>query len=156
VDGLFFQRIKPPAHEFDPISIGVNGITPAMLEDAPPPEEVLPKFLDFINDSLVVAHRALFDVGFINWYCDRYGYARPRNPVLDTFKLGKELYGEPVRLDDLLKRNKIRVPVSRHKSWVDCLTTSEAFFKMVRWYTLAELSPLPFAEYDPSLYIPIR
>jgi len=156
LDGLFFQRINPPTREFDPIAMRVNGIDPASLAAAPPPEEVLPKFLAFINHSLIVAHRALFDAGFLNWYCDRYGYPRPQNPVLDTFRIGQQLYGEDVRLDGLLKRNHIRVPVSRHKSWVDCLTTSEVFFKMARWYTLAELNPRPFAEFDPSLYKPVR
>ncbi len=156
VEGMFFQRLKPQTDFFDPQSLAVNGIHPDLLRDAPPPQTVLPRFLEFISDSLIVAHRALFDAGFINLYCDRYGHPRPENPVLDTFVIGQQLYGEPVRLDGLLKRNHIRVPVSRHKSWVDCLTTAEVFFRMARFSSLAELAPRPFASYDPSLYTPVR
>lgn len=156
VAGMFFQRLRPQTDFFDPQSLAVNGIHPDLLRDAPDPPEVLPRFLAFISDSLIVAHRALFDAGFLNLYCDRYGHPRPENPVLDTFVIGQQLYGEPVRLDGLLKRNHIRVPVSRHKSWVDCLTTAEVFFRMARFSSLAELAPRPFASYDPSLYKPVR
>lgn len=148
VRGLFFKRIKPSRDYMNPEAEKVHHISLRSLEDCPTLEQVLPEFLGFITDSLVVAHRAHFDMGFINVACDELGLPRPNNPVLDSFEIGKKLYHTPVCLDDLLKRNKIRIPFSRHKSYIDCLTTSEVFFKMVRWYSLDELSPRPFREIE--------
>jgi DNA polymerase-3 subunit epsilon len=44
----------------------VNGITDEMLRQQPPIEEVLPDFLRFIGQGILVAHNAPFDVSFIN------------------------------------------------------------------------------------------
>ena len=43
--------------------------------DAPTIEEVLPKFLEFSKDAVIVAHNADFDMGFIMKNCDRLGIA---------------------------------------------------------------------------------
>lgn len=147
--GIFFQRIKPATDYFEPEAMAVNGIKFKDLDKSPPAAEVLPKFLEFINHSLVVAHRANFDAAFLNRFFDRHGIKRPNNPVLDTYKIGEKLYGKKLRLDELLKTNRIRIPFSRHKSWIDCLTTSEVFFRMARWYTLPDLDPVPFSSFEP-------
>ncbi|MEW5693705.1 MAG: 3'-5' exonuclease [Candidatus Hydrogenedentota bacterium] len=150
INGIFFQRIKPKTNFFSQIAQKVNNIKSEDLVNCPSIEKVLPKFLEFIDHSLVVAHRVNFDMGFLNHYFDKLQIKRPSNPVLDTFQIGKKLYGKSVRLDGLLKENKIRVPFSRHKSWIDCLSTSEVFFKMVRWYSISELNPLPFSTINYS------
>jgi DNA polymerase-3 subunit epsilon len=51
----------------------IHGITEEMLDGRPKPEEVLPRFEAFIRDSVLVAHNAAFDVGFI-----RHEFARLR------------------------------------------------------------------------------
>ncbi|MDR1177514.1 MAG: 3'-5' exonuclease [Spirochaetaceae bacterium] len=50
----------------------VNGIDDAMLRDKAPIEEALPDFLRFTNGSILVAHNAPFDCGFINESLKRY------------------------------------------------------------------------------------
>ena len=44
-----------------------------MVEGAPSIVEVLPKFLDFVGDDVLVAHNAEFDVGFIRRACEEQG-----------------------------------------------------------------------------------
>src|SRR4030042_3840212 len=51
----------------------IHGITDGMLEGQPPPEEVLPRFYDFIRESVRVAHNAAFDLRFL-----RHEFARLR------------------------------------------------------------------------------
>lgn len=44
----------------------INGISDAMLKGKPGLDEVLPDFLNFIQDTILIAHNASFDVSFIN------------------------------------------------------------------------------------------
>ena len=43
----------------------VHGITNEMLEGEPAPDEVLPEFYEFIAGSILIAHNASFDIGFL-------------------------------------------------------------------------------------------
>lgn len=44
--------------------VEVTNITDDMVKDAPKIEEILPKVIDFVGDSVLVAHNADFDIGF--------------------------------------------------------------------------------------------
>jgi DNA polymerase-3 subunit epsilon len=44
----------------------VNNITDDMLKDKPPLDAVLPDFLRFVKNTVIIAHNASFDCGFIN------------------------------------------------------------------------------------------
>ena len=62
------------------ISLGareVNGITDAMLEDAPMPDEVFPALHRFIKGAILVAHNARFDMAFLLNEFKRLGIAFP-------------------------------------------------------------------------------
>lgn len=53
--------------------VEITGITDAMLADKPKIDEVLPGFLDFCGDSLLVGQNTDFDVGFIRENAKRLG-----------------------------------------------------------------------------------
>ena len=77
----------------------LTSITDQMVMDAPGIETVLPKFLTFVGDAVLVAHNASFDVGFIEQNCryqdiipdftsvDTVAMARILLPTLSKFKL---------------------------------------------------------------------
>jgi DNA polymerase-3 subunit epsilon len=75
----------------------VNNITDAMLAGQPPIQEVLPVFLRFAADSIVLAHNAPFDCGFVNRSLSRLcddGYVQHSalpNPVADTLPLARRM-----------------------------------------------------------------
>ena len=69
-----FQTFVDPERPLDRKIIDLTGIRDDMLQGAPKIEEVLPKFLEFVGDRVLVAHNSDFDTGFIRAECDRLGY----------------------------------------------------------------------------------
>ncbi len=94
-----FQSFVAPGRILEPKIVELTGITDAMLVGAPTLEEVLPKFLEFVGDRVLVAHNSDFDTGFIRAACTKLGLpytytaadtlilARNLLPHLNKFKL---------------------------------------------------------------------
>ena len=88
-----FQTFVNPGRRLTPEIIGLTGITDAMLEDAPPPEEALAAFLHFVDGRPLAAHNAEFDIGFIRAGCRRAGLEFDPTYV-DTLILAQNLLPE--------------------------------------------------------------
>jgi DNA polymerase-3 subunit epsilon len=69
----------------------VHGITGEMLLEAPPPEEVFPRFLEFLSRSTVVAHNAKFDIKFLRYELARLGLGIT-NKYVCTMKMSKKRF----------------------------------------------------------------
>ncbi|MDR1252957.1 MAG: 3'-5' exonuclease [Treponema sp.] len=61
-----YALLIDPCIPMPPEAGKVNGITDDMLAGQPLIEEVLPDFLRFVKDTIIVAHNAPFDCGFVN------------------------------------------------------------------------------------------
>lgn len=92
-----FQTLVDPGAPIPPSITMLTGITHAMVYDAPNIETVLPSFLEFIGDAVIVGHNVRFDMSFLNAATDRLGYARLDNPRVDTAALGRRLIRGEVR-----------------------------------------------------------
>ena len=68
----------------------LTSITDEMVMDAPKIDEVLPEFLHFIGNAVLVAHNAGFDVGFIEQNCKKIGIPH-KYTYLDTVALARVL-----------------------------------------------------------------
>lgn len=84
-----FQTLVDPRMPIPPMIVSLTGITDAMVAAAPPIEEVLPSFLEFAGDAVLVAHNAPFDMGFLKAACRKHGYRWPGNQVVDTVTLAR-------------------------------------------------------------------
>ena len=84
-----FQTLVDPGSPIPPMIVSLTGITDAMVMAAPRIEAVLPSFLEFLGDAVLVAHNAPFDVGFLKAACREHGYAWPKNEVIDTVVLAR-------------------------------------------------------------------
>ncbi|MCL2315847.1 MAG: DEDD exonuclease domain-containing protein [Actinomycetia bacterium] len=86
--GEFQTFVDPGAHI--PASISVlTGITDQMVRGAPDIAAVLPGFLEFAAGSVLVAHNARFDVGFLKRACHALDYPWPAFTVVDTMVLAR-------------------------------------------------------------------
>ena len=86
-----FQTLVNPHTEIPAFIAVLTGISNSMVADAPPIESALPAFLEFAAGTVLVAHNAPFDVGFLKHFAARQGRPWPRFEVLDTAKLARRV-----------------------------------------------------------------
>lgn len=104
-------------------------ITNEMVKDAPSLEEALPKFLEFAKDSVLVAHNADFDTGFIYQKCQQLGLEYNFEKV-DTLTLARIINTNLKRfsLDKVCKEMGV-VLAGHHRAVNDAQATAEVFIK---------------------------
>jgi len=85
-----FATLVDPGRSIPPQITLLTGITDRMVGDAPTAGQVLPAFLEFIRGSVLVAHNAGFDVGFLRVGCARLGLPWPSPAVVDTVRLARK------------------------------------------------------------------
>lgn len=86
-----FQTLVNPHTSIPPFIAVLTGITNGMVAEAPAIESALPAFLEFAAGSVLVAHNARFDVGFLRHFADRQGIPWPDFEVLDTVKVARRV-----------------------------------------------------------------
>ena len=86
-----FQTLVNPSAPIPAFIAVLTGITDAMVADAPFEATAVPAFLDFAAGSVLVAHNAGFDIGFLRRSCERLDVVWPDPIVLDTVKLARQV-----------------------------------------------------------------
>lgn len=89
-----FQTFLKPRRPMSEFIIGIHGITNEMVESAPLANQVIPQFHQFIKDSVIVAHHAPFDLGFIGYEFEKSHLMFPSTPVLCTSLLSRKIFPE--------------------------------------------------------------
>ncbi len=85
-----FQTLVNPATPIPAFIAVLTGITDSMVATAPSESEAVPAFLEFAAGSVLVAHNAGFDIGFLKAACERLGLDWPGPQVLDTVRLARQ------------------------------------------------------------------
>lgn len=127
--GETFSALINPRRPIPPASTRFHGITDEMVRDRPAAEAVLPEFRAFVEDAVLVAHNAAFDMKFLRM-AEKAAGVRFDNPVLDTMVLSRFLQGDEGThsLDALAARLGIRI-VERHSALGDALATAAIFLR---------------------------
>jgi DNA polymerase-3 subunit epsilon len=81
-----------PQREIPYYATKVHGITDEMVADAPMFADIWPDFKEFCGDSILMAHNAPFDVGFLKAELARAGIEAPALPVADTLPLFRKWF----------------------------------------------------------------
>jgi DNA polymerase III subunit alpha, Gram-positive type len=128
-----FHSLVNPEIPIPRFVASLTGISNDMVRRAPFFTEVAPRWLDFISDSVLVAHNAPFDTSFLNHEISRvYPGHRMVNPHLCTVKLSRRVLPELLnhRLDTVADHFSIPI-VSRHRAGSDALATAEIFIMLL-------------------------
>ncbi len=111
----------------------LTGISNEMVKRAPVFADVAPQWLDFVSDSVLVAHNAPFDTSFLNHEISRvYPGHRMVNPHLCTVMLSRRALPDLSnhRLDTIANHFSIPI-ISRHRAGSDALATAEIFIRIL-------------------------
>ncbi len=132
----------------------LTGINDSMVMEAETIETILPQFLDFVGDAVLVAHNANFDVSFI-----KENAKRQQLPVdftyVDTVGIARMLLTGQAKytLDAVAKTLKISLE-NHHRAVDDAECTAEIFMKFIEMlakeevYTLAEMNEMGKSSVD--------
>lgn len=112
--------------------VKVTNITDDMVKDAETIDKVFPKILEFLGDSIIVAHNAKFDVGFLKQNAKQLGYEFDYT-VIDTLTLAKDLFPnfKKYKLGKIADELGIVVEVA-HRALDDVDTTVKVFNVMIQ------------------------
>jgi DNA polymerase III epsilon subunit family exonuclease len=111
----------------------LTGITDSMVKNAPKFCEVAADFLDFIGESVLVAHNAHFDMHFLNHEIGKiHTDYRVRNPSLCTVRLSRRLLPdiENHRLNTLANHYSVAL-VNHHRAGEDAHATAHIFVNLL-------------------------
>lgn len=152
-----FQSLIKPSKPMGQEVIRIHNITNEMVEKAPSINEVLPEFLQFVQQGILVAHHAPFDMGFISVEIEKWGHAFPKLPVVCSSRLARAMIPESVnhKLQTLVHRLKID-PGQAHRALDDaksCLMVGLHCFERVgKESTLADILKAQKGALDWSQY----
>ncbi len=126
-----FQSLVNPGFEIDSFITDLTGITNEMLATAPDISSVLPDFLDFVGQDIIIGHNVNFDINFI--YDESLSIGKPAfsNDFVDTMRISRRIYKNMYnhKLQTLVSHLGIGQSVE-HRALSDCVATNLCFLKM--------------------------
>jgi DNA polymerase-3 subunit epsilon len=131
--GQSFHRYLNPERDVPDGAFRVHGLSREFLMDKPVFAEVCDDFLAFVADAPLVAHNAMFDLGFINAELERCKkVAIPRERLVDTLMLARRRYpGGANKLDDLCVRFSIDLSRrTKHGALLDAELLAEVYVEL--------------------------
>lgn len=128
-----FDEFINPGHPLSAFTTELTGITDDHVRNAKPLVQVLKEFQEFCKDTVLVAHNASFDVGFMNANYERHGLPKITQPVIDTLEFARNLYPEYKRhgLGPLTKRFGVALE-HHHMANYDAEATGRLLFIFIK------------------------
>jgi DNA polymerase-3 subunit epsilon len=126
-----FEQFVDPGRPMSETAARITGIDGAVLKGQPRIEAVLPRFQQFCEETVLVAHNAAFDMRFLQLLEERTR-VRFTQPVLDTLLLSEVLHPNLAghAFEEIAERFGVPV-IGRHTALGDAMMTGEIFLRMV-------------------------
>lgn len=128
-----FETLVKASIPVPPEAERLHGISTEMLEPAPPFAEVYPRFQDFVEDGILIAHNAEFDISFIGGKARRLDLPRLSNKVLDTLRISRAVGPDFPSHSLVGLRERFGVAPGRsHRALDDARILSQVFVHLAR------------------------
>ena len=128
-----FQTLVNPGRPVPAFVRLLTGISDELLVEAPDVASVMPSLLEFMRDSVIVAHNARFDTGFINAALARLDYPPLENRVVDTAILARKILAGEVpnhKLSTLAGHLRCAHQPT-HRAFADVLATIDVLHHLI-------------------------
>src|SRR5882757_1022493 len=132
--GQTFHRYLNPERDVPAEAFAVHGLSVEFLKDKPLFAEIVDDLVAFIADAPLVAHNAMFDLGFLNAELDRSGKTLvARERLVDTLLLARRKHpGGPNGLDHLCGRYGIdNSRRTKHGALLDAEILAEVYLELI-------------------------
>ncbi len=148
-----FQTLVDPETPIPAFITGLTGISNEMVATAPKFREISGRLLEFIGDSVMVAHNAPFDMSFLNHEIGRvYEDYRLANPALCTVQLSRRLLPdiENHKLNTVARHYEIDLR-NHHRAGDDAFATAHIFLNL-----LGSLGELGITDYGSARRLSLK
>jgi DNA polymerase III epsilon subunit family exonuclease len=121
------ETLVNPGISIPPKASSINRITDDMVKKSPFFRNIAFKVKNLLQDSIIIAHNARFDLGFLFIEFDNLKLSPPENTVLDTLKIARRYYDFPSNnLGDIARYIGIST-LSEHRAFADVRITKDVF-----------------------------
>ena len=132
-----FQTLVNPGRKIPEKIVEITGITNEMVADKPVISQVLPLFLDFVKDDLIVAHNAKFDMSFLHYELKECGMDRDFETFCTLLASRKVVKSSAnFRLSTLKNHFSLKPMGNMHRALSDAYVTAQLYLKLTKnWGT---------------------
>lgn len=126
-----FDQLVDPHRAISPESVHIHGISLDMVQGQPTIEQVLPEFMHFTQDTVLVGHNVAFDLRMLQLKEAQTGL-KFSHPVLDVLLLSAVVQPDQKThsLEAIAQRLGLNI-IGRHTSLGDAILTGEIFLKFI-------------------------
>lgn len=120
-----FVTLLNPGRTIPERAVSIHGITQTMVNRSPFFRDIANDLLDFLNDTVIVAHNARFDLEFLRSELRNLNLYLPENNIIDTLAIARRYYTFPSNsLGDIARY--IGLPIDKqHRALADVTTTKD-------------------------------
>ncbi len=132
--GKMFHGYFNPERDMPESALKIHGLTVEFLRNQPLFAERVGELIDFLGDAQLVAHNAMFDLGFLNAELERAGHpAVSRDRMVDTLLIARRKHpGAANRLDDLCARYAVdNSRRTKHGALLDAELLAEVYVELI-------------------------
>lgn len=126
-----FETLVHPQQPMPPGAMAVHGISDAMLTDAPPFATILPTVQEFLQDTIVVAHNARFDIGFLQREWALAGHTLPALVAVDTLLQAQARYDFTHNSLSAISATLGLAMFAAHRAMADVVATWQVFQRFI-------------------------
>jgi len=127
-----FCSLANPGRPIPPRATEIHGITDEMVADAPSIPFVLKNFSNFVEESILVAHNAVFDLRMLAIHLEREKIPLFPNPAIDTHQLLRKYFPNLGKYNLPYLINYWQSPYQGyHRALPDARHTAFIFFRML-------------------------
>lgn len=136
------RLIRPKDMRFSSFNIGVHGIRPEHVEDAPEFPEVMDEFQDDFRGATMIAHNAAFDMSVWRAALDGYGRRYPELAYLCSVKMAQKVWPRLPSHKLNVIADHLRLRFMHHNAAEDAVMCAKASIEMARQLGVPHVSEI--------------